>query len=162
MYTQTERTSFKGKSPLIEGTFPHSLADQGITLYSSVFGGAYLIQQSIGGRWIDKGFPLGLGIYIYGLIQFSPLLSNIPSCLHTVRLTYSLVNVNTMSGPPAGVHLSPAQIAAFKEAGVRNTFIADLGAGFGPFIMGYVSSLFHHTPPCRSLTGILHLPKIHD
>lgn len=43
-----------------------------------------------------------------------------------------------MSGPPAGVHLSPAQIAAFKEAGVRNTFIADLGAGFGPFIMGYV------------------------
>jgi len=43
-----------------------------------------------------------------------------------------------MSGPPAGVHLSPEQIAAFKEAGVRNTFIADLGAGFGPFIMGYV------------------------
>ena len=41
-----------------------------------------------------------------------------------------------MSGPPAGVHLSPEQIAAFKEAGVRKTFIADLGAGFGPFIMG--------------------------
>ena len=43
-----------------------------------------------------------------------------------------------MSGPPAGVQLSPAQIAAFKEAGVRNTFIVDLSAGFGPFIMGYV------------------------
>jgi len=41
-----------------------------------------------------------------------------------------------MSGPPAGVQLSPEQIAAFKEAGVRNTFIADLSAGFGPFIMG--------------------------
>jgi hypothetical protein len=45
-----------------------------------------------------------------------------------------------MSGPPAGVQLSPAQIAAFKEAGVRNTFIVDLSAGFGPFIMGYVLS----------------------
>jgi len=44
-----------------------------------------------------------------------------------------------MSGPPAGVQLSPQQIAAFKEAGVRNTFIVDLSAGFGPFVMGYVS-----------------------
>lgn len=51
-----------------------------------------------------------------------------------------------MSGPPAGVHFSPAQIAAFKEAGVRNTFIVDLSAGFGPFIMGYVlfPSPAHH------------------
>jgi hypothetical protein len=47
-----------------------------------------------------------------------------------------------MSGPPAGVQLSPAQIAAFKEAGVRNTFIIDLSAGFGPFIMGYVLPLY--------------------
>lgn len=46
-----------------------------------------------------------------------------------------------MSGPPAGVSLSPAQIAAFKEAGVRNTLIVDLSAGFGPFIMGCVSLL---------------------
>jgi hypothetical protein len=48
-----------------------------------------------------------------------------------------------MSGPPAGVQLSPAQIAAFKEAGVRNTFIVDLSAGFGPFIMGYVLPFRH-------------------
>jgi hypothetical protein len=47
-----------------------------------------------------------------------------------------------MSGPPAGVQLSPAQIAAFKEAGIRNTFIVDLSAGFGPFIMGYVLPLY--------------------
>jgi len=46
-----------------------------------------------------------------------------------------------MSGPPAGVQLSPQQITAFKEAGVRNTFIVDLSAGFGPFIMGYVCLL---------------------
>lgn len=54
-----------------------------------------------------------------------------------------------MSGPPPGVQLSPAQIAAFKEAGVRNTFIADLSAGFGPFIMGYVSRFLFFIPePC--------------
>jgi len=41
-----------------------------------------------------------------------------------------------MSGPPAGVTLSPEQIATFKEAGVRNTFIADISAGLGPFVMG--------------------------
>jgi hypothetical protein len=41
-----------------------------------------------------------------------------------------------MSGPPAGVTLSPEQIATFKEAGVRNTFIADLSGGLGPFVMG--------------------------
>jgi hypothetical protein len=42
-----------------------------------------------------------------------------------------------MSGPPAGVGApSPEQIAAMKEAGVRTTFVSDLGMGFGPFILG--------------------------
>lgn len=42
-----------------------------------------------------------------------------------------------MSGPPAGVGApSPQQIAAMKEAGVRTTFVSDLGMGFGPFILG--------------------------
>ena len=92
IYTQTEGIPFKGQRHSFEWVPFHTLADQGITLYSSVFGGAYLIQQSIGGRWIDKGFPLGLGIYIYGLIQFSPLLLIIPSCplffpINTLLLT---------------------------------------------------------------------------
>ena len=59
-----------------------------------------------------------------------------PSSLIYIPVRILSYSHHTMSGPPAGVHLSPAQIAAFKEAGVRNTFIADLGAGFGPFIMG--------------------------
>jgi hypothetical protein len=41
-----------------------------------------------------------------------------------------------MSGPPAGVSLTPEQIATFKKAAVRNTFIVDLGASIGPFVMG--------------------------
>jgi len=47
-----------------------------------------------------------------------------------------------MSGPPPGVGApSPEQIAMMKEAGVRTTFVTDLGMGFGPFILGYVPLL---------------------
>jgi hypothetical protein len=53
-----------------------------------------------------------------------------PPPSHTVR-------TNRMSGPPAGVGApNPEQIAAMKEAGVRTTFVSDLGMGFGPFILG--------------------------
>jgi hypothetical protein len=45
------------------------------------------------------------------------------------------------AGPPSafsgGAHgPTPEQIAGFKEAGIRKTFVADIGEGFGPFIMG--------------------------
>jgi hypothetical protein len=44
-----------------------------------------------------------------------------------------------MSGPPAGAGApSPEQIQAFKEAGVRTTFVSDIGMGFEPFILGSV------------------------
>lgn len=44
-----------------------------------------------------------------------------------------------MNGPPAGVKLSPEQVAAFKEQGVRGVFLADgIGGAIGPFVMGYV------------------------
>jgi hypothetical protein len=51
------------------------------------------------------------------------------------------------AGPPSafsgGAH-GPTleQIAGFKEAGVRKTFVADIGEGFGPYIMGSVLSAF--------------------
>lgn len=50
------------------------------------------------------------------------------------------------AGPPSafsgGAHgPTPEQIAGFKEAGIRKTFVADIGEGFGPYIMGYVFSL---------------------
>jgi hypothetical protein len=43
-----------------------------------------------------------------------------------------------MSGPPSGAGGPPSaeQIAAMKEAGVRTTFVSDIGLGFGPFILG--------------------------
>ena len=47
-----------------------------------------------------------------------------------------------MSGAPpgagagAGARPSPEQIAMFKEAGIRKIFVADLGDGLGPYIMG--------------------------
>jgi hypothetical protein len=80
-----------------------------------------------------------VGIYI----NSSPHLSYL---IYILSITFLLIYYNTMSGPPAGVKLSPAQIAAFKEAGVRNTFIVDLSAGFGPFIMGYVLPLYSSFP----------------
>jgi hypothetical protein len=48
-----------------------------------------------------------------------------------------LIPLDTFAGPPAGVTLSPEQIATFKEAGVRGTFLdAGLGDSIGPFVMG--------------------------
>ena len=42
-----------------------------------------------------------------------------------------------MSGPPAGVKISPEQLAILKEQGVRGVFLADgLSNAFGPFVMG--------------------------
>lgn len=48
-----------------------------------------------------------------------------------------------MAGPPSGTGApggtgqpSPEQIAMYKEMGVRKLFASDIGAGFGPFIMG--------------------------
>ena len=49
-------------------------------------------------------------------------------------------------GPP-----TPEQIAMFKEAGVRKLFASDIGAGFGPFVMGYVL-----LPLLRLLPGSFH------
>lgn len=39
-------------------------------------------------------------------------------------------------GAGAGARPSPEQIAMFKEAGIRKIFVADLGDGLGPYIMG--------------------------
>jgi hypothetical protein len=51
-----------------------------------------------------------------------------------------------MNGPPAGVGAPSAeQIAMMKEAGVRATFVTDLGMGFGPFILGYVLFFLYYT-----------------
>lgn len=49
-----------------------------------------------------------------------------------------------MAGPPGaggpggapGGPPSPEQIAMYKEMGVRKLFASDIGAGFGPFILG--------------------------
>jgi hypothetical protein len=47
-----------------------------------------------------------------------------------------LVSSLTMSGPPAGIKLSPEQVAVMKEQGVRGVIMEDIGGAFGPFIMG--------------------------
>jgi hypothetical protein len=41
------------------------------------------------------------------------------------------------SSPASGAP-TPEKMAGFKEAGIRKTFVADIGAGFGPYVMGYV------------------------
>jgi hypothetical protein len=47
-----------------------------------------------------------------------------------------------MSGPPpgagagAGARPSPEQIAMYKEAGIRKIFVAGIGDGLGPYVMG--------------------------
>lgn len=68
-----------------------------------------------------------------------------------------------MSGPPPGVGggatggggpPNPAQIAAMKEAGVRAEFVADMGMGMGPYIIGSV--------PPRSLTPPDRITRVAD
>lgn len=43
-------------------------------------------------------------------------------------------------GPPPGAGgpngLSPERIAMYKEAGIRNQFITNLGDSIGPYVMG--------------------------
>jgi hypothetical protein len=49
-----------------------------------------------------------------------------------------------VGGPSPGVEggghgPSPEQIAIYKEAGVRNEFITNLGNSIGPYVMGSVT-----------------------
>jgi len=67
-------------------------------------------------------------------LSFDIFLISLSFLLHTTIIRLYRYR---MSGPPPGVGApSPEQIAAMKEAGVRTTFVADLGMGFGPFILG--------------------------
>ena len=45
------------------------------------------------------------------------------------------------AGPPSALGdgprgPTPEQIAGFKEAGIRKTFVTDIGEALGPYIMG--------------------------
>jgi hypothetical protein len=64
------------------------------------------------------------------VVYLPSLFKNHPIHLDTV---YNMNASSPASGAP-----TPEKMAGFKEAGIRKTFVADIGAGFGPYVMGYV------------------------
>ena len=76
----------------------------------------------------------------YSLIKGVESLSVFTTLTHshiTTRRNQSM----SAAGPPSAFGggprgPTPEQIAGFKEAGIRKTFVTDIGEALGPYIMG--------------------------